>query len=114
MIVISFKFFRNDTHVINSLYEIISDNVCNNTDFANKVENALMSKQVNDTVGTLALCHYYDEDTVAAVIIGTGTNACYVERTDAIIKSQGLFTNSGGMVRPCFLISFYGFITLFD
>lgn len=53
---------------------------------------------VNDTVGTLALCHYYDEDTVAAVIIGTGTNACYVERTDAIIKSQGLFTNSGGMV----------------
>ncbi|OVA11688.1 Hexokinase [Macleaya cordata] len=53
---------------------------------------------VNDTVGTLALGHYHDEDTVAAVIIGTGTNACYVERTDAIIKSQGLLTNSGGMV----------------
>ncbi|KAH7667201.1 Hexokinase protein [Dioscorea alata] len=53
---------------------------------------------VNDTVGTLALGHYYDEDTVAAVIIGTGTNACYIERTDAIIKCQGLLTNSGGMV----------------
>ncbi|XP_043723303.1 hexokinase-3-like isoform X1 [Telopea speciosissima] len=53
---------------------------------------------VNDTVGTLALGHYDDEDTVAAVIIGTGTNACYVERTDAIIKCQGLLTNSGGMV----------------
>uniref|UniRef100_A0ACD5WP86 Uncharacterized protein n=1 Tax=Avena sativa TaxID=4498 RepID=A0ACD5WP86_AVESA len=53
---------------------------------------------VNDTVGTLALGHYYDEDTVAAVIIGAGTNACYVERTDAIIKCQGLLTNSGGMV----------------
>ncbi|XP_026417960.1 hexokinase-3-like [Papaver somniferum] len=53
---------------------------------------------VNDTVGTLALGHFHDEDTVAAVIIGTGTNACYVERTDAIIKSQGLLTNSGGMV----------------
>ncbi|MQL70290.1 hypothetical protein Taro_002587, partial [Colocasia esculenta] len=52
---------------------------------------------VNDTVGTLALSHYHDEDTVAAVIIGTGTNACYVERTDAIIKCQGL-TNSGSMV----------------
>ncbi|KAM0947862.1 putative hexokinase [Dioscorea sansibarensis] len=52
---------------------------------------------VNDTVGTLALGHYYDEDTVAAVIIGTGTNACYIERTDAIIKCQGLLTNSGGM-----------------
>ncbi|XP_072958973.1 hexokinase-3-like [Typha angustifolia] len=53
---------------------------------------------VNDTVGTLALGHYYDQDTVAAVIIGTGTNACYVERVDAIIKCQGLYTNSGVMV----------------
>lgn len=57
-----------------------------------------MFKQVNDTVGSLALGHYHDEDTVAAVVIGTGTNACYVERTEAIIKSQGLLTNSGGMV----------------
>ena len=55
-------------------------------------------KQVNDTVGTLALGHYHDADTVAAVIIGTGTNACYWERTDAIIKCQGLLTTSGGMV----------------
>ncbi|KAF3340863.1 hexokinase-3-like protein [Carex littledalei] len=53
---------------------------------------------VNDTVGTLALGHYHDQDTVAAVIIGTGTNACYVERPDAIIKYQGLLTNYGGMV----------------
>ncbi|CAN4119791.1 unnamed protein product [Withania somnifera] len=52
---------------------------------------------INDTVGTLALGHYNDEDTVAAVIIGTGTNACYMERADAIIKCQGLLT-SGGMV----------------
>lgn len=49
-------------------------------------------------MGALALGHYHDEDTVAAIIIGTGTNACYVERTDAIIKCQGLLTNSGGMV----------------
>lgn len=54
--------------------------------------------QVNDSVGSLALGHYHDTDTVAAVIIGTGTNACYLERTDAIIKSQGLLTTSGGMV----------------
>lgn len=53
---------------------------------------------VNDTVGTLALGHYHDEDTVAAVIIGTGSNACYLERTDAIIKCQGLLTSSGFMV----------------
>lgn len=60
-------------------------------------------KQVNDTVGTLALGHYHDADTVAAVIIGTGTNACYLERPDAIIKCQGLLTTSGGMVS--FLLS---------
>ncbi|CAL5423683.1 unnamed protein product [Camellia sinensis] len=54
--------------------------------------------EVNDTVGTLALGHYHDEDTVAAVIIGTGTNACYLERADAIIKCQGLLTTSGFMV----------------
>ncbi|KAK2979198.1 hypothetical protein RJ640_024640, partial [Escallonia rubra] len=53
---------------------------------------------INDSVGTLALGHYHDEDTVAAVIIGTGTNACYLERADAIIKCQGLLTTSGGMV----------------
>ncbi|XAR62363.1 Hexokinase [Bertholletia excelsa] len=53
---------------------------------------------VNDTVGTLALSHYNDEDTVVAVIIGTGTNACYLERADAIIKCQGLLTTSGVMV----------------
>ncbi|PNT56616.1 hypothetical protein POPTR_001G254800v4 [Populus trichocarpa] len=53
---------------------------------------------VNDTVGTLALGRYHDADTVAAVIIGTGTNACYLERADAIIKCQGLLTTSGYMV----------------
>jgi len=67
-------------------------------------------KQVNDTVGTLALGHYEDEDTVAAVIIGTGTNACYVERTDAIIKCQGLLTNSDEMVFYLFIFDFYLFI----
>lgn len=55
-------------------------------------------------MGTLALGHYHDADTVAAVIIGTGTNACYVERMDAIIKCQGILTSSGGMVS--FLSSF--------
>ncbi|XP_075635836.1 hexokinase-3 [Castanea sativa] len=60
--------------------------------------NMRVAALVNDTVGTLALGHYHDPDTIAAVIIGTGTNACYLERTDAIIKCQGLLTTSGGMV----------------
>ncbi|KAL8545111.1 hypothetical protein ACS0TY_005346 [Phlomoides rotata] len=57
-----------------------------------------VSALINDTVGTMSLGHYHDEDTVAAVIFGTGTNACYLERADAIIKSQGLLSTSGGMV----------------
>ncbi|XP_022153069.1 hexokinase-3-like [Momordica charantia] len=60
--------------------------------------NIRVTALINDTVGTLAHGHYHDADTVAAVIIGTGTNACYLERTDAIIKCQGLLTTSGFMV----------------
>ncbi|KAK4791481.1 hypothetical protein SAY86_031894 [Trapa natans] len=60
--------------------------------------NVRVDTLVNDTVGTLAVGHYHDVDTVAAVVIGTGTNACYLERTDAIIKCQGLLTASGSMV----------------
>jgi len=71
---------------------------CLNEALAGSGLNVRVTALVNDTVGTLALGHYHDEDTVAAVIIGAGTNACYMERTDAIIKCQGLLTNSGGMV----------------
>lgn len=53
---------------------------------------------VNDTVGTLAVGHYHDPDTVAGIVIGTGTNACFLERIDAIIKCQGLLMTSGRMV----------------
>ncbi|XP_026460562.1 hexokinase-4, chloroplastic-like [Papaver somniferum] len=41
---------------------------------------------VNDTVGTLAGARYKDSDVKVAVIWGTGTNACYRERTDVIPK----------------------------
>jgi len=37
-------------------------------------------------VGTLAGARYWDDDAMVAVILGTGTNACYVERVDAIPK----------------------------
>lgn len=36
--------------------------------------------QVNDTVGTLAGGRYWNEDAMVGMILGTGTNACYVER----------------------------------
>ena len=63
------------------------------------------SLQVNDTVGTLAGGRYYNSDVVAAVILGTGTNAAYVERANAIPKWQGLLPKSGEMV-CVFIFSF--------
>uniref|UniRef100_A0A0E0JII4 Phosphotransferase n=1 Tax=Oryza punctata TaxID=4537 RepID=A0A0E0JII4_ORYPU len=53
---------------------------------------------VNDTVGTLAGGRYVDNDVVAAVILGTGTNAAYVEQANAIPKWTGLLPRSGNMV----------------
>ncbi|XP_072966760.1 hexokinase-2-like [Typha angustifolia] len=53
---------------------------------------------VNDTIGTLAGGRYDDKDVVAAVILGTGTNAAYVERANAIPKWHGLLPKSGEMV----------------
>lgn len=41
---------------------------------------------VNDTVGTLAASHFGDSQTRVGVILGTGTNAAYVERCSAVGK----------------------------
>jgi len=57
-----------------------------------------VSALVNDTVGTLAGGKYSNKDVIAAVILGTGTNAAYVERANAIPKWQGLLPKSGEMV----------------
>lgn len=53
---------------------------------------------MNDTVATLAGARYWDDDVMVAVILGTGTNACYVERMDCIPKFQGEFSPSGRTV----------------
>ncbi|XP_024006653.1 hexokinase-like 1 protein isoform X2 [Eutrema salsugineum] len=47
-----------------------------------------VSALVNDGVGTLAGARYWDEDVMVGVILGTGTNACYVEQKSAIPKLQ--------------------------
>ena len=41
---------------------------------------------------------YYDDDVIAALILGTGTNAAYVERAQEIPKWHGLLPKSGQMV----------------
>ncbi|XP_004510315.1 hexokinase-1-like [Cicer arietinum] len=53
---------------------------------------------VNDTVGTLAGGRYTNKDVMAAVILGTGTNAAYVENAQAIPKWHGPLPKSGEMV----------------
>ncbi|XP_071733492.1 hexokinase-1-like [Rutidosis leptorrhynchoides] len=57
-----------------------------------------VSALVNDTVGTLAGGRYDDQDVVVAVILGTGSNAAYVERAQAIPKWHGPHPKSGEMV----------------
>ncbi|KAK3028888.1 hypothetical protein RJ639_039897 [Escallonia herrerae] len=57
-----------------------------------------VSALVNDTIGTLAGGRYNNKDVVIAVILGTGTNAAYVERAQAIPKLHGLPPKSGEMV----------------
>ncbi|MCL7031052.1 hypothetical protein MKW94_024488, partial [Papaver nudicaule] len=49
---------------------------------------------VNDTIGTLAGGRYFNNDVAAAVILGTGTNAAYIERAHAIPKWHGNFRSS--------------------
>jgi hexokinase len=57
-----------------------------------------VSALVNDTVGTLAGAHYWDEDVMVAVILGTGTNACYIEKNDFIPKLLHLGPVAGNTI----------------
>ncbi|KAH8482173.1 hypothetical protein H0E87_029583, partial [Populus deltoides] len=56
-----------------------------------------VSAVANDTIGTLAGGRYHNPDVIAAVILGTGTNAAHVERAQAIPKWHGLLPKSGEM-----------------
>ncbi|CAF0735820.1 unnamed protein product [Adineta steineri] len=46
--------------------------------------NAKCVALVNDTVGTLMACAYKDPATAIGLILGTGTNACYIENLDKV------------------------------
>ncbi|KAL1533437.1 hexokinase A [Salvia divinorum] len=52
---------------------------------------------VNDTIGTLAGGRHSNPDVSVAVILGTGSNAAYVERAQAIPKWHGPLPKSGEM-----------------
>ncbi|XP_054481413.1 hexokinase-4-like [Anoplopoma fimbria] len=45
---------------------------------------------VNDTVGTMMSCGYRDQSCEIGMIIGTGTNACYMEEMRNVKRVEGL------------------------
>ena len=47
-----------------------------------------MTVLLNDSVGTAAGGRYQDERTMLGIILGTGTNACYVERAARLPPSR--------------------------
>ena len=66
-----------------------------------------MSALVNDTVGVLARARYGDNRAAAGVILGTGTNACYVAKASDVTK-QAVPSSTGDMVINIEWGNFYG------
>ncbi|CAL5225298.1 g8097 [Coccomyxa viridis] len=65
--------------------------------------NFRVAALINDSVGTLAGGCYVDADTKIGVILGTGTNACYVEEARNISSLAG--KNGQGQQRPLMAIN---------
>lgn len=59
---------------------------------------------MNDAVGTLAGAEYWDNDVAVAVILGTGTNACYIEHINAIPKLKDYQSPSDRMVSALIIL----------
>jgi len=72
-----------------------------NEALARKNVKVHVSALVNDTVGTLMSHAYNDPGTFVGVILGTGTNAAYVEKVDAIPKWKGGPVETNEMIINC-------------
>jgi len=64
----------------------------------NGLGNIKVAVLANDTVGTMACLGYEDQDCDVGVILGTGTNACYLEKLSVIPKWNGPNTRTGHMI----------------
>jgi hexokinase len=56
---------------------------------------------INDTVGTLMSTAYYDRKTAVGLILGTGTNACYIENVDRIGTLDNYHQDHKSMIVNC-------------
>ncbi|XP_040218119.1 hexokinase HKDC1-like [Rana temporaria] len=54
-----------------------------------KIPNVEVMAIVNDTVGTMMTCGFEDQLCEVGVIVGTGTNACYMENLSSIDLIEG-------------------------
>ena len=69
-----------------------------------KIINVAIKALISDTTGTLLAVAGQDvPDCHVGLILGTGTNACYMERfdTETIPKYKGDFSNHDGVVINC-------------
>jgi hexokinase len=64
----------------------------------NKINNVKITALVNDTVGTLAAKAYSEKQSDIGIILGTGTNACYPEKTSSIKKWHNETTPANHMI----------------
>lgn len=58
----------------------------------------IFPEQVDDTVGNLAGGRYYCRDSVAAITLGMGTNAAYIESAKELAHISGSSPKSSEMV----------------
>lgn len=52
---------------------------------------------LNDTVGTLMACAFKENSCQIGVIVGTGTNACYMEKIKNCEKFKNMHLEKDGM-----------------
>jgi len=62
------------------------------------VKNVRIAALANDTVGTWAAAAFSDPSTSIGIILGTGSNACYVEHIEQVPKWQAPAPKSGKMI----------------
>lgn len=51
---------------------------------------------LNDTTGTMLACSFFHENCYVGLIVGTGTNACYMEKLSNIPKLKGIVDPAKG------------------
>ena len=49
---------------------------------------------MNDTTGVMMSCAFYDQNVLIGLILGTGTNACYMEKKEQLHSDSQMIINT--------------------